>query len=105
MTITEIFNEVYDCFINGNYSIANPKDRQQTKAIAPPKMEHNQALQHTVNYILWEWTNDKKDDKFKNLIKVVCLPPKDYDMSAFTFKQVLEVICPEIIKTNPEEFK
>jgi len=105
MQLEQVFSEVYNEFINGNYKVANPKNRNQTKKGSSPKMSSEQALQHTVNYILWEWTNDKKDDKFKNLIKVVCLPPKDYDMSAFTFKQVLEVICPEIIKTNPEEFK
>ena len=104
MTVTDIFNEVYNEFINGNYKIANPKNRDQTKNIVPPKMEPKQALQQTVNYILWEWTNDRKDDKFKNLIKAVCLPQKDYDMSQFTFKEILEVICPEVIKTNPGEF-
>lgn len=103
-SLNDIFTEVYNNFIAGNYSVANPKNREQKKKGKSPKMEVEQALQHTVNYILWEWTNDKKDDKFKNLIKVVCLPPKDYDMSGFTFKEILQVICPELIKTNPGEF-
>ncbi len=100
MSLEQVFNEVYNEFINGNYKVANPKDRNQIKKGRSPKMSSEQALQHTVNYILWEWTNDRKDDKFKKLIKMVCIPPKDYDLSQVTFREVLEVICPEIIKTS-----
>lgn len=100
MLLEQVFSEVYNEFINGNYTVANPKNRDQTKRGTSPKMNPEQALQHTVNYILWEWSNDRSDNKFKKLVKVVCLPPTDYDLSKVTFKELLEVICPELIKTT-----
>ena len=102
--LNDIFTEVYNNFISGNYSVANPKNRDQKKNIVSPKMESEQALRHTANYLLWEWANDNNDENFKNLVNVVCLPPTDYDLSKFTLKQLLEVISPEVIKTNPGEF-
>jgi hypothetical protein len=105
MTVTDIFNQVYNHFLAGEYTIANPKNRNQTKPGNPPKMTQEQALRHTANYILWEWTIDHNDQKFANLIKAVCLPPTDYDLSSYSFKDICQVICPEIIKTNPDEFK
>ena len=100
MKLEEIFNEVYYEFIGGNYKVCLSNDRNYFVIDTPPKMESIEALQATVNYLIWEWSHDHEDQRFKKLIKEIAIPPKDYDLSKITFTQLLEVVSPELIKTS-----
>ncbi len=100
MKLEEIFNEVYYEFIGGNYKVCLSNDRNYFVIDTPPKMESIEALQATVNYLIWEWSHDHEDQRFKKLIKEIAIPPKDYDLSKITFTQLLEVVSPELVKTS-----
>lgn len=63
-------------------------------------METTEALKEVVNYLIWEWCHDNNDQLFNTLIKEINIPPTDYDLSKFTFTELLEVVCPEILKTS-----
>lgn len=100
MNLEEIFNEVYYKFVEGKYKVCLSTDRNKLINEDPPKMNSIDALQATVNYIIWEWSHDHEDYKFKKLIKQLAIPPIDYDLSKFSFTELLEVVSPELIKTS-----
>jgi len=50
--LDNIFNEVYYKFIEGDYKISHPEDRNNIINHTPPKMESIEALQATVNYLI-----------------------------------------------------
>ena len=98
--LESIFNEVYYKFTEGDYNICSSTNRKSIINKTPPKMESVDALQATVNYLIWEWSHDHEDQRFKKLIKEIAIPPKDYDLSGYSFTELLDVVSPELIKTS-----
>jgi hypothetical protein len=84
MDIKDFYKNIIKNYSNKNFTIKGRKD------IDKPIIDEKKYSQYALNYIIWEYLNQKNDDRWKRIFDFVVVPNniEPFDFSDFKFKDM-----------------
>lgn len=85
MTLHEYYDKIIDQYSSKNFKMRRFNDNPISKTRSP----HLEAL----NYLMFEWCDDHKDDRYKQIFDYIIIPNDcDFDFTSITFEEFFQFL-------------